>query len=115
MEIEQFKKLQAEFDQEYFGPYTNNPEDFLFLAAAIAGEAGEFANIVKKYYRKKYWQKEVTDDQDRNYIDSMKKEIIDVFTYFLIIANHLDLDIKQAYLDNLTRNRKIFTNNENIN
>jgi len=108
MEIEDLKKLQAEFDQEYFGPYTNNPEDFLFLAAAVAGEAGEFANVVKKYFRKKKWQAEVTEDQERDYLESMKKEIIDVFTYFLIIANHLDLDIEKEYLANLNRNRKRF-------
>ncbi len=108
MDISEFKKLQKEFDEEYIGPYERKPEDFLFLSTAIAGEVGEFANIVKKYYRTKEKKVGVASDEDRDYISDMKKEIIDVFTYFLIIANHLDLDIEEGYLENLARNRKRF-------
>jgi len=108
MEIEDFKKLQKEFDEKYIGPYNKQPEDFLFLAAAIAGEVGEFANIVKKYYRLEKMGKGVKDDKNRDYINDMKKEITDVFCYFLIIANQLDIDIEKEFLDNLERNKERF-------
>lgn len=111
MDIKEFKKLQQEFDEEYIGPYTKQPEDLLFLAAALAGETGEFANVVKKYYRKEKYKTGVSDDSQRDYFTDMKKEIIDVFCYFLIIANHLDLDIKKGYLANLERNKKRFGKN----
>jgi len=108
MEVEKFKKLQQEFDEDYIGPYERKPEDFLFLAAALAGEVGEFANLVKKYYRKKNMNRQVESDQNRDYLAEMKKEIIDVFCYFLIIANQLDLDIEKEYLANLEHNKKRF-------
>ncbi len=108
MDIEDFKKLQKEFDEQYIGPYKKQPEDFLFLAVALAGEVGEFANLVKKYYRKSKMNRHVIDDKDRDYLAEMNKEIIDVFCYFLIIANQLDLDIDKAYKDNLERNKQRF-------
>jgi len=108
MEIDQFKSLQQKFDEEYIGPYERKPEDFLFLAAALAGEVGEFANLIKKYYREKRMNRLVETDQDRDYLSEMKKEIIDVFCYFLIIANQLNLDIEKEYLENLESNKKRF-------
>ncbi len=108
MDIKDFKQLQKEFDDKYIGPYNKQTEDFLFLATALAGEVGEFANIVKKYYRADKKGVAVITDQQRDYLADMKKEIIDVFVYFLIIANQLDLDIDKAYLENLERNKNRF-------
>ena len=109
MDVVEFKKLQKNFDDEYIGPYNKQPEDLLFLATALAGEVGEFANIVKIYYRLEKKRVGVSSDKDRDYFTDMKKEITDVFVYFLIIANLLDLDIEKSYLDNLERNKKRFT------
>lgn len=108
MDITEFKKLQKEFDDKYIGPYNELPEDLLFLTTALAGEVGEFANLVKKYHRLQKKDIGVLGEEDRDYLSEMKKEIIDVFVYFLIIANQLDLDIDQAYLENLERNKKRF-------
>lgn len=108
MEIEKFKKLQAEFEEQYIGPYEKKPEDLLFLAVALAGEVGEFANLVKKYWREEKKSVNVAEDDKRDYFADMEKEIIDVFTYFLIVANVLNIDIEEGYMENLTRNRKRF-------
>ena len=108
MDIQQFRKLQKEFDDNYIGPYDNLPADLLFLTTALAGEVGEFANLVKKYYRLKRKNLRVNGEEDRDYLSEMKKEIIDVFVYFLIIANQLDLDIEKLYLANLERNKQRF-------
>ncbi len=108
MEIEDFKKLQKEFDDEYIGPYNDLPADLLFLTTALAGEVGEFANLVKKYYRTEKKGLGVINDKDRDYLTEMKKEIIDAFCYFLIIANQLELDIETEFKENLTRNSSRF-------
>jgi NTP pyrophosphatase (non-canonical NTP hydrolase) len=108
MEIEDFKKLQKEFDTKYIGPYNDLPGDLLFLTTALAGEVGEFANLVKKYYRLKAKDIAVAGEEQRDYTTEMKKEIIDVFCYFLIIANQLDLDIEKEFKENLDRNKNRF-------
>jgi NTP pyrophosphatase (non-canonical NTP hydrolase) len=108
MEIEDFKKLQKEFDNKYIGPYNDLPEDLLFLTTALAGEVGEFANLVKKYYRTEKKGLSVINDKDKDYLAEMKKEIIDAFCYFLIIANQLDLDIEAEFKENLARNSSRF-------
>ncbi|MFC1599004.1 MazG nucleotide pyrophosphohydrolase domain-containing protein [Patescibacteria group bacterium] len=108
MEIEDFKKLQKEFDDKYIGPYNDLPGDLLFLTTALAGEVGEFANLVKKYYRLKAKEIAVNGEDQRDYIADMRKEIIDVYCYFLIIANQLDLDIEEEFKKNLERNKNRF-------
>jgi len=108
MDVSELKKLQKEFDEKHIGSYENLPEDLLFLATALAGEVGEFANLVKKYYRQHKFHSGVKDDSGRDYPAEMKKEIIDVFVYFLIIADQLDLDIEKDFLENLERNKKRF-------
>ncbi|MBD3359693.1 MAG: nucleotide pyrophosphohydrolase [Candidatus Buchananbacteria bacterium] len=114
MEIEDFKKLQKKFDDKYIGPYNDLPADLLFLTTALAGEVGEFANLVKKYYRLKQKEIGVVGEEDRDYLTEMKKEIIDVFVYFLIIANQLNLDVNEAYWANLERNKKRFSKINNL-
>jgi NTP pyrophosphatase (non-canonical NTP hydrolase) len=108
MDVGELKKIQQDFDEKYIGPYDDLPKDLLFLATALAGEVGEFANLVKKYYRLKEKDMTVVGDEERDYLAEMRKEIIDVFCYFLIIADQLDLDIEKAYLNNLARNKKRF-------
>jgi len=108
MDIVEFKKLQKEFDDKYIGPYEDLPEDLLFLSTALAGEVGEFANLVKKYFRLKSKELAVNGEEGRDYLAEMRKEIIDVFCYFLIIANQLDLDIEEEFKDNLERNKSRF-------
>lgn len=108
MDVADLKKLQKDFDDKYIGPYNKLPEDLLFLATALAGEVGEFANLVKKYYRREVKKVGVTSDNGRDYLADMRKEITDVFVYYLIIANQLDLDIEKNYLENLERNKKRF-------
>ena len=51
-EIQQFEK---EFQRKYFPKWNKISYDdkLLFLSIALAGEVGEFANIVKKRFRKK--------------------------------------------------------------
>lgn len=56
-----------------------------FLALAIAGEAGELANLVKKK-----WQGDAVDQQ------SLREEIADIRIYLEHMARHLHIDTDAA-------------------
>jgi NTP pyrophosphatase (non-canonical NTP hydrolase) len=62
-----------------------------FLALALCGEAGEFANFIKKMWR--------GDTIDTN---ELRKELADVRTYVEHLAEHLHFDLDQACLDKAT-------------
>lgn len=65
---------------------TNHPvgsiEDERFLALAMAGEAGEVANFVKKQWR--------GDQVDRN---NLKDELSDVFAYWCLLVRCAGFDV----------------------
>src|SRR5689334_13639023 len=67
------------------GRLTSEDEIIHFLALAIAGEAGELANLVKKK-----WQGDEVDQQ------SLREEIADIRIYLEHIARHLHIDIDAA-------------------
>jgi len=67
------------------GRLTSEDEIVHFLALAIAGEAGELANLVKKQ-----WQGEAVDHQ------SLREEIADISIYLEHLARHLHIDIDAA-------------------
>lgn len=108
MKIEELKKIQQEFEEKYMGHFTDNPNDLLFFATALAGEVGEFCNLAKKYYRENVLSRKVNEDNNRNYLKDMQEEMIDIFTYLLIVAYILNIDIEQEYLTKLEKNKKRF-------
>jgi NTP pyrophosphatase (non-canonical NTP hydrolase) len=67
------------------GRLTSEDEITHFLALAIAGEAGELANLVKKK-----WQGDAVDHQ------RVREEIADIRIYLEHIARHLHVDIDAA-------------------
>ena len=111
MDVGELKKIQQDFEEKYIGHFTDNPDDLLFFATALAGELGEFANLVKKYYRQEKLNTNVESDDKRDYKSGMKEEIIDIFTYLLIVANILDIDIEKEYLAKLEKNKQRFKKN----
>ena len=67
------------------GRLTSADEITHFLALAIAGEAGELANLVKKK-----WQGDAVDQQ------SLREEIADIRIYLEHLARHLHIDTDAA-------------------
>jgi NTP pyrophosphatase (non-canonical NTP hydrolase) len=67
------------------GRLTSADEITHFLALAIAGEAGELANLVKKK-----WQGDAVDQQ------SLREEIADIRIYLEHMARHLHIDTDAA-------------------
>lgn len=72
-------------------------------ALALAGEVGEFANIVKKVDRGSL---SIHDAAVRH---DMAMELADIFTYLMNIAGLLGVDLGKAYQHKRAQNEKRFT------
>ena len=64
---------KLDFNKKFKNPECENHSHF--LALALAGEAGEIANVAKKEWR-----------DDSTYEPSMMKEMADVYVYLLLLA-----------------------------
>lgn len=83
--------IQAEIDQDTKDWFSEVDIDLGYLALALAGEAGEFANLIKKIIR---------DDLDINTKEfrvDMAFELVDVLIYTSMLANLLGVDLAEAY------------------
>jgi NTP pyrophosphatase (non-canonical NTP hydrolase) len=107
MDLKTIIKIQTDFDREHKIKFDwskkidNEHIDILqFLTVALAGETGEFANVVKKIIR-----------GDRSLVDSkgqLSSEIADVFIYVLKLSYQLEIDLEQAFMDKLKENEVRF-------
>lgn len=110
MELKDLQKAQKDFDMKYFPGFwrIENYEDFLdrleYLTVALAGEVGEFANLVKKM-RREYLHRNM---ERRDIIESLMEELTDVFIYVLITANLLDMDLEKWFHEKSNRNKERF-------
>lgn len=59
----------------------------VFYALGLSGEVGEVANDVKKLYR----------DNDLDRIGDLGAELADVFTYLLLLADEVGVDLIAEY------------------
>lgn len=69
----------------------------------LTGEVGEFANLVKKVARGSLSYSDAVVRHD------LAMELTDVFTYLLLIAGKMKLDLFQAYNLKRAENEKRFT------
>lgn len=60
----------------------------VFYALGLGGEAGEVLDEIKKAYR---------TDGDLPARENLKAELADVFTYLLLLADEVDIDLVAAY------------------
>ena len=68
--------------------------DFWYLGLAIAGEAGELANHLKKYYRCS-----LTSEAREVHLEEARKELPDILIYLCLIAEELGVDLTEAYME----------------
>ena len=107
MDIKAIQKMQTQFSESrgWFFHKAENKDDLIkkleYMAVAICGEVGEFANLVKKVLR----QNERLDNEME---DHLKEEITDVFIYCLLTASLLKMDLEKEYLKKLERNKGRF-------
>jgi NTP pyrophosphatase (non-canonical NTP hydrolase) len=74
-------------NSERWFPKLHETEDLMvFYSLALAGEVGEICNLVKKNMR--------YSDFD---LEAIRLEIADVFTYLLLLADELHIDLFDAF------------------
>lgn len=107
MTLNEIINLQKAFDEEHSSLFDwsnkitdDNLECLEFLTVALAGELGEFANIVKKIARGDFDINEKRKD--------ISEEVADIFAYILKISYQLDIDLEQIYLDKMKKNKERF-------
>jgi NTP pyrophosphatase (non-canonical NTP hydrolase) len=71
--------------------FPEHAEDVGYLTICLAGEVGEFANLVKKGIRGTH---RLDDDEFRR---AMAFELTDVFIYLMNLAAVLDIDLEKTY------------------
>ena len=111
MDIKDIQKMQKEFDLEYFPKFweLNTVEDFMnslkHVAIGLAGEVGEFSNLVKKLDRRIM---NLGGEVNEEYLKKLRNEVTDIFIYVLIAANLLEMNLDDAFLKKIKYNRERF-------
>ena len=110
MDIRSLIQYQRDFDMErrtrfsWAQPIT--PEDYSGLlhgTLGLVGEAGEVANLVKKFDRGDFSFEEL--------LDQLQGELADVLIYLFKLSYQSGIDLEQAFLDKLSLNRLRFPEN----
>ena len=83
--------IQAEVHRDTQDWFPDLQADLGYLSLALCGEAGEFANIIKKVMRGSL------DINDKMVRVEMAYEMADVLIYLSMLANLLDIDLAMAY------------------
>lgn len=107
MELADLARLQRNFDErrsttfDWSGSITkDNPRPLLHNVLSLSGEAGEVANLVKKYDRGDFSFERLMDD--------LPEELADVAIYLIKIAYQSDIDLEQAILSKMAINEERF-------
>jgi len=114
MELKEIIEVQKDFDKRHFGEVKLNPERLLYLTTCLAGENGEFANLVKKYYREEIQNYRVSTDQGKDFLGLMKEELADIFIYVIILSYLLDIDLEKEFFNKIEKNEERFKNKQAI-
>jgi len=111
MDLKELGRYQREFDSRHGWDWSGlkgaeKIEALNYLAVALAGEVGEFCNLVKKITRRLKSTGELPSDEE---IDSLYEEIVDVFIYVLKASEELfKRDLAEAYLEKMRKNEERF-------
>lgn len=93
---------QARDDSHRWFPTFGNTSRLVHYSLALAGEVGEFCNIVKKVDRGSLSIK------DANVKYNLTCELADVLTYTLCVAGELGIDLEKALMHVRANNEKRF-------
>lgn len=69
-----------------------------FWGCALAGEAGEVCNIIKKMARD---GDDTKDKEGKRYMDLLPAQLADVFIYLVLTARHFNIDLEEAILSKI--------------
>lgn len=105
--LKSLQQFQENFDRSHRGrvPFfeelsSESIEALEHSVVCLVGEVGEFANIVKKVRRGDFEYDAVSPD--------LAEELSDVFAYTLKLANMMGIDLSDAYLAKMEKNKQKF-------
>lgn len=110
--LAELKEAQKMFDMQHTGaklPFyveitENNIQDLEHLAVCLAGEIGEFCNILKKTTRGDFSWSESKQ--------ALSEELADVFIYLIKISNQTGIDLESEVLKKIEKNKNRFRKKE---
>lgn len=88
MQLNEIVEQCHEDSKEWF---PNKVKDLGYFTVCLAGEVGEFANLIKKAMRGTH---DLSDDE---FFIDVAFELTDVLIYVAIIAGALNLDLEELY------------------
>lgn len=92
MDLHAFRKANVDRCNSDFPGHDLNSWDLGLWALAIAGEAGELCNLVKKRIR----GDQISDDQ-------IREEVADIFTYLDLFAARAGFDLEPAIAEKFNK------------
>ena len=102
--ISQLKSMIGDFVRERNWEIYHNPKE---LAIALSIEANELLEIF--LFKNPDIDDLFNDDLMRA---SIKEEMADVFAYLLSIANSLNIDLSESFIDKMKKNEKKYPKNK---
>lgn len=109
MEFNELKKLILANTERYSKQH-NIEIDLYWLILKLMEESGEFANALLIHEKKCRASKIKSDEED---LDNLKKEISDVFTMVVLIAEKLNIDLIETLEEKvLKKGREYIENNK---
>lgn len=107
MELNDLIRLQRQFDEQHAKNFQwdekvseENLNMLMFLMISLAGEAGEMAGIIKKILR--------GDLSLNSSLPAISEECADIFAYLIKMCYQLNINMEDAFLQKLEKNRNRF-------
>lgn len=99
-----FKKEVKKFVEDRNWHKYHTPKN---LVQAINCEAGELSQLLlfKDYKKEEIWN-------DETLLRNISDEIADVFIYLISLINAIDLDLSQAFMEKMEKNKNKYSNKE---
>lgn len=108
MNLKEIFEFQKQFDLKHGWHWEGRDEKetlerLKYVAIAIAGESGEFANIVKKALRENFPDGKLPDKER---MAKLKDELADIFIYTILASMVLKMDLEEEYFKKMKYNEQ---------
>ena len=100
---EAWNKLAEDVKRTWVLKFEDEDEKVLFLSNALAGEVGELANEVKKWFRLRLIEDEKNIPKQQLHVSF---ELMDILYYVVMMASTLGIDVEGAWDVRLEQNEK---------
>lgn len=108
MDIREIQKLTIANAERYSKKH-NIDIDLEWLLLKLAEESGEFANALL-VYRKKCRQAKIVNDSVAK--ENLDKELVDIFTTLILLAENLEIDIFETLNKNVLEKGRRYVESE---